>query len=170
MKNYTHILAFDPSGNYNEGKGTTGYCIFDISKNAIIRVGYLTANDFSSMESYWNEHITLLLNVVKEYGNVLVVIEDYLLYAHKKDNQINSRFETPKLIGVLQYTCSINNIDYIMQTASSVKTRWTDDILVYKGYVTKSGNGLRLLNGQTINRHIKDAIRHAVHASTFKLK
>lgn len=169
MKNYDYILAFDPSGNYNEGKGTTGYCIFDTHKNVIVTVGYLSASQFDSMEAYWKAHINLLLDTIKEYKSVLVVIEDYLLYAHKKDNQINSRFETSKLIGTLQYTCFVNDIDYIMQTAAEVKNRWADDILVHKGYVLKSGNGLKLITGQHINRHIKDAIRHAVHAATFKI-
>ena len=169
MKNYKHIFALDPSGNYNEGKGTTGYCIFNIEENKIVEVGFLSANNHSSMEAYWRAHISLLDQVEKQYGPILVVIEDYLLYANKKDNQINSRFETPKLIGTLQYHCFMNNINYIMQTASEVKNRWADDILVHKKYIIKKGQGHALPDGLSINRHVKDSIRHAVHAAKFKV-
>ncbi len=31
LPTYKYVLALDPSGNYNEGKGTTGMCLFDTS-------------------------------------------------------------------------------------------------------------------------------------------
>ena len=78
MKNYDYILAFDPSGNFNEGKGTTGYCIFDTNNMVIVEVGFLSASQYDSMESYWKAHINLLLDTVERFPSTLIVIEDYL--------------------------------------------------------------------------------------------
>lgn len=164
---YKIIIALDPSGNFYEGKGTTGWTIFDITQDRIISTGYISASDYSTQNDYWQSHLTLLNQLHSK--ETLVVIEDYFLYNHKKECQVNSRMETPKLIGVLQHWCWEHNLDYIMQTASEVKTRWTDELLVNKGYMTKSSRGYKV-NGQPINRHVRDSIRHAIHAYKFKLK
>lgn len=165
MKKYNYILALDPSGNFNEGKGTTGYCLLDANADKIIEYGFISSTDYSSMESYWYAHIRLLNRIYNK--QTVIVIEDYLLYGSKKDNQINSRMETPKLIGALQLHCYRHHIHYILQPASEVKNRWTDTILDHKGYFKIVGNGTKL-NDKYISKHTKDAIRHAVHFNTFK--
>ena len=171
-KRYDLILALDPSGAFNEGKGTTGWCLFDANQMLPLETGFINASKFDSMEAFWDAHIKLI-NITRadhENGKFIVVIEDFLLYAHKAEAQINSRMETPKLIGVLQHYCWAVGFDYIMQTASEVKTRWTDEILAHKGYLVPRGKGyaLKVNPNKAINRHCKDSIRHAVHFATFK--
>jgi len=155
--NYKRILAIDPSGSFNEGKGTTGWCCFDALENNIYAAESISAKNYSTMEEYWMN----IENMVESFVNTstVVVIEDYLLYGSKAENQINSRMETSKLIGILQYWCWRFDVPCILQPASEVKTRWADPILTYKGYLNKS---------MKIDRHAKDALRHAVHYATFK--
>ena len=72
--------------------------------------------------------------------------------------------ETPKLIAIIQYECTKNKIEYVMQKAVEVKKRWNDDILIYKKVVTKTNNRFYVNgNNKPISRHSKDAIRHAMH-------
>lgn len=168
---YKNILAVDPSGSFSEGKGTTGWCIFNSEKNKILLITYLQASNYTSACSYWGAHIDFLKDIHKQFPELMVVIEDYLLYATKAEQQINSRMETSKLIGVLQQYCHDNKISYTMQNASEVKTRWSNEILAYKGFVKKVGNKWYTTESlMLINRHCMDAIRHAVHYNTFKNK
>lgn len=166
---YKTILALDPSGNFYEGKGTTGWCIFDCVKNAVSDTGYIAANNYNSMEEYWHAHIKLIDQMKKKHKSFTVVIEDYLLYQTKLDSQIHSRMETPKLIGLLQYYLWMQNIPYYMQTASEVKKRWSDEVLLHKQIITplSKGVGIPKQPRKLINRHCKDSIRHAVHYNTF---
>jgi Holliday junction resolvasome RuvABC endonuclease subunit len=166
------VLALDPSGNFHEGKGTTGICVFNANKMEICVIACLKAADYKSMELYWNGVVNFVDIMLRRYrGELCLVIEDYFLYANKAASQINSRMETSKLIGVLQYYCFKYKLLYIMQTANEVKTRWTDAILHHKRYIQKDGKRWVLPGTSTqINDHCMDAIRHAVHFATFKNK
>lgn len=168
---YNYILAIDPSGSFYEGKGTTGWCIFNAKDNVVSVTGTIRASKFDSMPQYWDAHLQLIQRFHNKYKNeMIVVIEDYLLYAHRVDSQINSRMETSKLIGLLQYFCWSKQIPYYMQIASKVKNRWTDAILHYKKYIVIKGRYyyLPLNSKKTLTIHNRDAIRHAVHYATFK--
>jgi len=168
---YKHILAIDPSGSFHEGKGTTGYCVFNTEQNVIMLTGCIKATDHALDVSYWQAHLHLLNKVKRLYPNLIIVIEDYLLYANKAEQQINSRMETSKLIGVIQQYCWTHKIPYKMQIASEVKSRWTDKILEHKGYIKKvGGNWYSGETCETTNKHSRDAIRHAVHYNTFRNK
>lgn len=169
---YDFILALDPSGSFHEGKGTTGWCILEEASQKITSTGNISALSYDYMEAYWQAHTTLLSQTNKKYQNrLIVVIENFLLYNHKAKAQVNSELETSKLLGVLQYYCWIHKIPYAMQNASEVKNRWNDKILHYKQYLTKHKNKLVVPhNKEKIDRHCKDAIRHAVHYSTFRNK
>ena len=95
-------------------------------------------------------------------------MEDYLLYANKASEQINSRFETVQLIGVIRYYCMGAGISLHIQTASQVKTRWANEILEHKGVIIKCGRTYRVVHtNQTLNKHEIDSIRHAMHFTTF---
>lgn len=160
-----YILAFDPSGNFNEGKGTTGWCLYDTETKKIVKFGAIKASKYESPMEYWSAHIKLIDDLV---GYALtVVIEDYLLYSNRADSQINSRFETPKLIGMLQYELYMRGIKTVFQTASLVKNRWTDAILVHKGLIRQQGGSYYLAETK-LSDHSRDAIRHAVHYATFR--
>ena len=50
MKKYNYVLALDPSGNFHEGKGTTGYCLLDANENKIIEYGYIPSIESKSEE------------------------------------------------------------------------------------------------------------------------
>ncbi len=166
MKTYKHILALDPSGNWTEGKGTTGICYLQ-PHNKKIEVYSISAKAYTSPEGYWNTHVDYLEAYHRRYGeDLVVVIEDYLLYGNKAQSQINSHMETPKLIGVLQHYCYTHAIPCYMEPASTVKSRWTNPILERKGYIQATGNCYSV-NGKKISRHCLDAIRHAVHYATF---
>ena len=171
MKNYDFVLAIDPSGSFHEGKGTTGWCVFNCLDNVVSISDYICAKTFGTMEQYWDAHIQLIARMHAKYKNkLIVVIEDYILYAHKAKAQINSHLETPKLIGVLQHYCWSKNIPYRMQLATEVKSRWRDHILHYYKYLAKRGKSyvLPLKPKVKLLEHQRDAIRHAVHFAKFK--
>lgn len=170
--NYKFILALDPSGNYTEGKGTTGWCVFNALDDKVIKAGSISASDFTTKECYWQAHLDLISKMQKQYkSNLIVVIEDYLLYASKAKDQINSRMETPKLIGIVQLFCYGKGIPYWMQNASEVKLRWENKILHYKGYIIEYKRGYAIPQTKDkIDRHCLDSIRHAVHYANFKNK
>lgn len=173
MTNYKYVLGLDPSGSFHEGNGTTGWCLFDATTNEIIDRGNLDAENYEEMEAYWDAHISLIRDkTILCDKNVIIVIEDYILYAAKLDSQINSRMETPKLIGILQHYCWLADIPYYMQLASEVKNRWTNEILLHKKIIYKNRAKFYIDAACTvlINRHCIDAIRHAVHYNTFRNK
>ena len=172
MKNSKLILSLDPSGNFSEGKGTTGWCLFNKTKMEIVDTGSISAKDYDSNLEYWNAHIELLKDTIAyaetNKATLEIVMEDYLLYKDKAENQINSRLETPKLIGIIQFVLwKEYSITVNFQLASQVKTRWTNDILLHKGYIGKSYSFYIAPNKKRLNRHVLDSIRHAVHYATF---
>lgn len=166
--NYEHILAIDPSGNFEEGKGTTGTCLFNCVLNKIVSTNDIHASSFTSKEDYWQRHIEFIQDVVKVCANTIVVIEDFTLDPRRAMQQSHSKMETPKVIGILQLYCQQNNIPYKMQRAVEVKNRWADHILEYKKYIIKKNRMYYLPEAKRpVSRHCKDAIRHAVHYATF---
>ena len=173
---YKYILGIDPSGAFHEGNGTTGLCFFNSEDNRLVWGDMLQAKSFSSMEEYWDAHCNLIEDTLRFYGikpgNMVVVIEDYLLYADKAESQIYSRMETPKLIGVLQHYLWKHDCPYFMQAAARVIKRWSNDILVHGGYITKRGKSYytaTAVGGDYLNKHMLDAVRHAVHYHYFKI-
>lgn len=169
--NYDFILAIDPSGAYYEGKGTTGWCVLETAKNRITLADSLQAISYQHPETYWQAHLNLIQKFCDKYGKnrIIVVIEDYILYKQKAQNQINSRMETCKVIGIIQHFCFQNKIAYTMQLAATVKKRWANEILEHNHYIAKK-NKSYILPGtkQILNRHALDAVRHAVHYQQFK--
>lgn len=157
------VLAIDPSGNFNEGKGVTGWALMD-TKHNIIACGQIRAKEFNTRNDYWNSVINLITQLNPKY----LVVEDFLLYASKASAQINSRFETVKLIGVIEYLFT-NKLDIHLQRAVDVKNRWKDSILVANEYISQVNNRY-YSSGVLTSDHMRDAIRHAVHFITFKLK
>lgn len=169
-KFYRWIVSFDPSGNFREGKGKTGWVVLDARKNTY-RHGVIAAKDYETAVEYWGAHtqfIRELLNKVPR-EDVILVVEDFLLYADSASAQTNSRMETPKLIGILEFACEEIGIPMTTQTAVQVKKRWADHILVHKNYLLPNAQkGYKNPhNGRAIIGHSRDALRHAVHFKTF---
>jgi hypothetical protein len=162
------LIALDPSGNFKEGKGTTGICILEDGN--VTRLDDVKASNFSSALEYW-DYIIMVLYIEKPD---ILVFEGYKLYNHKgmsAKTQANSELETPQLIGVLKYWCYFNAVPFVVQYASDVKTRWSEDVLVRLGYLTekKTGRGTSYYwNDQLTVTHHRDALKHALHYWRYK--
>lgn len=172
-KMYRYTIGIDPSGAFREGKGTTGYCVLDNRCNKILEVGTVAAKDFKTDHEYWNAHIMLLRTLLRKYSSsVAVSIEDYILYKNHAMAQVNSQLETVQLLGIIKHFCFQNAIDYYIRPAVAVKKRWSDDILVYKGVITKLNKHYVLPSNpkKALCDHERDSIRHAVHFNTFENK
>ena len=167
MNNARYILSLDPSGSYQEGLGTTGWCLVDQQTNKIIKFGTIYAGNFTCQFQYWDAHIKLIDSLTGYHPDI--IIEDYLLYGDRASSQINSRLETPQLIGIIKYECYKRGLFIYLQTALQVKIRWNDDILVHKKYIRKQGNKY-YIGDNVISEHTRDSIRHAVHYMTYNSK
>ena len=166
--NYKNIIAIDPSGNFEEGKGTTGTCIFDCVNNKITALRDISAKNYKTKEEYWQAHIDYLTTALETFKDSMVVIEDFTLDPRRAMQQSHSKMETPKIIGILQLFCQQHQIEYRMQRAVEVKNRWADHILEFKNYIEKRNRMYYLPYAKNpMSRHCKDAIRHAVHCATF---
>lgn len=165
---YAYILAIDPSGNFEEGKGTTGTCLFNTIEKRIEHFQDIHASAYNSKEEYWQAHLKFIGEIIRSYEDVFIVIEDFTLDPRRAMQQSHSKMETPKLIGILQLYCKQKCVPYKMQRAVEVKNRWADHILEFKKYIIKKNRMYYLPNAtKPISRHCKDAIRHAVHYATF---
>ena len=171
-----YVIGVDPSGNFVEGKGTTGIAVYDIKTDKILRVDYISAKFASEQVQYWEMVIERLGDLVGKYGTkkCALAVEDYLLYANTAKAQINSTFETPQLIGVIKYVfkgvCPV-----LFRNANTAKTRWTDDLLVRKKYLLVDKKlGYYIINedGETtqVIEHSRDAVRHAIYCGKFEIK
>ena len=143
---YKYIFALDPSGNWNEGKGTTGWVLMDC-KERLLERGYITAKQYECP------------------GELIVVMEDYVLYRERSREQTNSRMETCRLLGLLQWYCWKLKQPYTIQMASAVKHRWSDELLIREHIVYKNNKDIvhtesNLSLGLI---HTRDAFRHALH-------
>ena len=163
------VIAIDPSGNFLEGKGCTGFAVFDKKLKKLLYVKEIKAKNFDTAYDYWKAHLRFLYAEYSKYNvspngpnTITIVTEDYLLYPHKIGKQLFSRCETPKLIGILEYWCHTQGIPIVFQTASAVKNRWSDEILIHKNIITRAGK-LHYFNGKSVNNHCRDAIRHGIH-------
>ena len=155
------IVVLDPSGNFFEGKGTTGYVTSN--DNTLTSAGQIYSKDFATQCEYWNAVIDLLRPAD------LIICEDYRLYATKSEAQINSNLETPQLIGVIKYDCYLSKKPIILQMAHQVKTRWSNEVLIKTNLIEKIGRNY-YHNNVKLQHHSMDAFRHWLHYMTFKDK
>lgn len=162
---YRYILALDPSGSFKEGKGITGWVLMDSDENLIER-GYIPASDYSCPEEYWDAHLDVVMKYNRRYKNeLIVVIEDYILYRDKSASQTNSQMETCRLLGVILWKCWRAKQPYTLQLASQVKHRWSDELLLREGIIYRDGRNL-IHTGSNLSLgliHTRDAFRHAQH-------
>lgn len=156
------VIAVDPSGNYKEGKGVTGYAVYDCDENKIIHTLQVEAKKWDNRQSYWLNCSSALRYLMDAYETNTVVLEDYRLYGHKAKSQTNSELETPRLLGFLEMVLWARGVQPHYQMAAAVKKRWSDEILEEEELLTEE---LKTYS----NRHCRDAIRHAVHYGTFNM-
>lgn len=162
---YRYILAFDPSGNFHEGKGTTGWVVMDHKENLLER-GYISAKQYRCPEEFWQAHLDLIDKYHNMYrNNLIVVMEDYVLYRDKSNDQTNSKMETCRLLGLMQWRCWVLKQPYTLQLAASVKVRWSDELLYRERIIRRDGrNIIHNKSGLSLGLiHTRDAFRHAIH-------
>ena len=168
-KSKRYVIGVDPSGNFKEGKGITGLAIYDRKEDKIVWVGDVKAVDYQTRPDYHWAVWDKVKELYNEWKDAVLSVEDYVLYATKAKEQINSNLETPKLIGILEMMALKNSIPYYTRTASRAKPRWTEDILVAKGYIERSGRGYKW-RGQNLMTHHRDAMKHAIQCGKFEVK
>lgn len=161
------ILAIDVSGNFKEGKGTSGICV--MADGEPVNLLEIKARDFEVAEAYWGTHLT----TINDYGGEgleAVVMEGYRLYNHKGQSaskQANSELETPQLIGVIKQHCFMYDIPLHIQYAHEVKSRWKESVLVAKGILEQRVGNRYYFNGKQTNDHQRDALKHALHFNRY---
>lgn len=148
------VLVLDPSGNFNEGGGVTGWALFVNRK--LDNFGRVEAEHYSSTERYWQA----VGSLIDRYQPDTVVCESYHLFGHKAMQQVGSAMETPQLIGYLRMICYNNMIDFVFQRPQD-KIRVADDQLVKMGVLELKGNKHYCLGKPTVI-HERDAIRHGI--------
>lgn len=148
------VLTIDPSGNFSEGKGKTGYAVYN---DGLFKFGTIKAENYIRRVDYWYDVAMLIITEKPE----LVVIEDYRLYntsATGAKVQSFSLMETPRILGVLEYTAVRNNVPVIFQMANVTKP-YDDSKLSLLGVLKKDKN--RWWFGSTaLNDHERSALRH----------
>lgn len=159
------ILAIDISGNYNYGKGTTGYCIGN-GKGTILEIGEIRAKDYETRMEYHDAVLSLALNKKKVD---VIVCENFKLYQHKAMAQVHSEMETPRIIGALEYCAWLKKMPLYFQMAVDVKKRFSDEILLENNILEKQKNAL-YFKGIKTNDHMRDAIRHYNYFVRYGLK
>lgn len=150
------VVSIDPSGNWTEGKGTTGIAFFRDGK--LEDFTDVRAKDFGSPESYWYE---ICVHMSLHFKDDVIVCESFRLQPGKAAAQLWSAMETPMLIGFLRMHTYFNACPFILQDPSC-KARVPDHLLVQLG-VLEERNGRYYALGRPTNDHIRDAIRHGVY-------
>ena len=166
------ILGIDPSGSFKEGKGTTGFALLGPGC-AIVEHEIVEAKNYKSQINYWIgviKYIEIVIEYVHSLNKELVLsVEDYVLYTASAKAQINSEMETSKLIGAITLMAHQRGVPMYIRSASQVMNRWSNKILVHKDIIRTKGTRFVDVHGEYINRHSLDAIRHAVHCHHFEV-
>lgn len=168
MKVKAYILGIDPSGSFKEGKGTTGMALLS-PEGHIHQHETVTAKDYPTQVNYWAAVLDQIDYYKRNYPDLVLSVEDYVLYATSAKAQINSEMETSKLIGAITMHAYRLGIRMYIRSASQVVNRWSNEILIYKEIIFKKNNRYVDRIGVPINQHCLDAVRHAVHCQYFEL-
>ena len=159
------VMAVDISGNFEEGKGTTGYCLGN-EEGTIIEIGEIKASDYNSRMEYYD---AVFDTILKSKNIDVIVCENFRLYAHKAKAQIHSQLETPRIIGALEYLAWKEPKLITFQMASDVKRRFSDEIMLEKNIIQKHKNAY-YFNFIKTNDHMRDAMRHYYYFVKYRLK
>lgn len=171
MSYIRYVIGIDPSGAFHEGKGTTGFAVYDRQEDKIVHISTLCASDYPTLEEYFVAHYVKIFRLRLEYQNAAVSIEDFLVYSTHATTFTNSHMETCQLLGYLKTTLYVERIRCHLRPAAMVKKRWANNILAHKGYVKQVGTSCfhDCVDG-ALATHMLDAIRHAVHCGKFELE
>lgn len=139
------IIAIDP------GK-TTGFAHFEVDDSE---------HPFTPVtlrEIEWDEHWAFFLNLqrtlnISNPDNIVVVVENFRLYAHEVAHQINSDFPSSQIIGVCKYITITSGIELVLQMASAKRQFPSNELRKWLPPNTLLPTSL----------HIRDAISHAMY-------
>ena len=171
--NAKYIIGIDPSGAFNEGKGTTGLAVLNSHNDDIAYTGWIAAVNFPTLEAYFDAHIEWLDDCVRRYQDIVVSIEDYILYADHAAAHTNTHLETSQLLGLIKWWCYKNKVPYTIRPAAAVKNRFNNNILLREGYIFEAAGGklyTKVRTNKYLSNHELDAIRHAAYCYKFDLK
>lgn len=132
------LLSLDPGE-------TTGWACFTNGR-------YASSGQLDTVTNPMRELRTLFNNIQPD----AVVMEDYVVYAHKVQQHTNNKLITPRVIGMLEGICEEASLPLTKQLAAQAK-----------GFVTDQKLRQWQL-WQVGERHARDAIRHAVYYLIFK--
>lgn len=139
------IIAIDP------GK-TTGFVHFEVDDSD---------HPFTPImmrEIEWDEHWGFMSEMHDVlYNNqskhIVMVVENFRLYAHEAQHQINSDFPSAQIIGVCKYIAAITRTELVLQMASVKRQFPSGELRKWFPPNTKLPTSL----------HIRDAISHAMY-------
>lgn len=162
-KSLTKRYVFvDPSGSFEEGKGKTGIAVLDGSDWKTLKVESVVAHKYKSRYEYWND----LIFKIGDYKPDIVVIESYIIRSF--GFLIGKMPETIQFIGALTHFLDGADIKWITQRPTEAKARYKDEDLLTKIPGLEKRGNLYYLNGNRINDHIRDALKHLLYYKTFK--
>jgi hypothetical protein len=125
---------------------TTGYARFEGSK--------LVAVDQIDTRSLIDGVQTIAGRIARQKPS-LVIIENYLVYAHKSREHSWQALHTPQFIGMLKLACWQAQVPIFLQMAGTAKGFADDEKLIDWGMYHKG------------KRHARDAIRHGIYYILF---
>ena len=171
-KSTKYVIGIDPSGAYQEGKGTTGFAVYDRLRDRPVFLGSVYAGDYNSMEAYFKAVADTMLELRTVYGlHTVVSIDDFLVYAQNAMTFTYSKMETCQLLGYLKMVLYKYEIPMYIRPAVLVKKRWSNDVLAHRGYIKPNGKSwIGPTKPDNLLPHELDALRHAIHCGMFEIK
>jgi Holliday junction resolvasome RuvABC endonuclease subunit len=163
------VLAFDPSGSFNHGSGTTGWCVVEVETNHIVGLGNIKAKDFKTREEYFKKH----KDIMKQYIYDILVIENFILYESTASSLLNQELETSELIGFICGVANERNKKVVRQNAQAVKSVLKKNSILLS-VANQKENQIELRSNKLdrvqwyfdkvrISNHIVDSLRHAFY-------
>ena len=168
------ILAVDPSGSFNYGSGTTGWCLVDKEKEKIIRLGAIKAKDFDKKDDYINKHKELL-----EFQFDTLVIENFILYPSSASSFYHQELETSEIVGIIESLAKSLGKEVVRQRAVDIKTALKKPNILMRLVNRKqkqltaeviAGRTYWTFENKRVSNHIVDSIRHAFYYINKKRK
>lgn len=134
------VAAFDPGH-------TTGWAVFNGAK--LIQRGQLNTGNIPRAAGSF-------MGIFQNFNPNVIVMEDYRVYAWRKEQHVGSEMLTTRVIGCIETVCALEGIfDIIKQPAHIGKGFCTNKKLKDWGFYS------------TGEKHAMDAVRHGTHYLLF---
>lgn len=181
-----YVLGVDPAGDHvglqGGGDGTTGFAVYDMDEDRIVSVFDVCSHDYADWKAYFKSVVHTIFEYC-ELDDIVVSIEDYFIYPSHATHHTMSCVPTARLLGYMLMRLSAAKIDYYIRPAVDVKSRWSNDVLLERGYIKGENNekstehchGTTRLYIETnagktyLKSHHLDAIRHALQCGRLEI-